>query len=126
MRHWVATHRQVAQRIQAAEGVQRITPSKGMPWSFSHSRCYTPCFACLDTLSHSLQCAQASKQAAEAATAAKGSYGNGIGEEWNAWLPVAWAIRELADAMDASGQPAPNAISQRPDGQWVVDAFPLG
>ena len=69
---------------------------------------------------------QVSKEAAEAATAAKGSYGTGIGEEWNAWLPVAWGIRELADAMDAGGQPAPNAISQRPDGQWVVDAFPLG
>lgn len=69
---------------------------------------------------------QVSKEAAEAATAAKGSYGTGIGEEWNAWLPVAWGIRELADAMDASGQPAPNAVTQRPDGQWVVDAFPLG
>lgn len=69
---------------------------------------------------------QVSKQAAEAATAAKGSYGGGIGEEWNAWLPVAWGIRELADAMNANGQPAPNAISQRPGGQWVVDAFPLG
>ena len=67
-----------------------------------------------------------SKEAAEAATAAKGSYGTGIGEEWNAWLPVAWGIRELADAMDAGGQPAPNAVTQRPDGQWVVDAFPLG
>ncbi len=70
--------------------------------------------------------AQVSKEAAEAATTAKGSYGGGIGEEWNAWLPVAWAIRELAYAMDASGQPAPNATYQRPDGQWVVDAFPLG
>ena len=69
---------------------------------------------------------QVSKEAAEAATAAKGSYGTGIGEEWNAWLPVAWGIRELAGAMDASGQPAPNAVTQRPDGQWVVDAFPLG
>ena len=100
--------------------------SKGMPWTFSRLCCCTSCFTFLDTLSHCLQWSQASKQAAEAATAAKGSYGNGIGEEWNAWLPVAWAIRELADAMDASGQPAPNAISQRPDGQWVVDAFPLG
>ena len=72
------------------------------------------------------QTPQVSKEAAEAATTAKGSYGGGIGEEWNAWLPVAWAIRELAYAMDASGQPAPNAITKRPDGQWVVDVFPLG
>ena len=69
---------------------------------------------------------QVSKEAAEAATTAKGSYGGGIGEEWNAWLPVAWALRELAYAMDANGQPAANSITQRPDGQWVVDVFPLG
>ncbi|BDA42382.1 hypothetical protein COCOBI_03-2690 [Coccomyxa sp. Obi] len=69
---------------------------------------------------------EVSKEAGEAATAAKGSYGTGIGEEWMAWLPVAWAIRELIEAMDAGGQPTPNAVRQRPDGQVVVDVFPLG
>lgn len=69
---------------------------------------------------------QVSKEAGEAATGAKGSYGTGIGEEWMAWLPVAWAIRELIEAMDAGGQPAPNSVRQRPDGQVVVDVFPLG
>ncbi len=69
---------------------------------------------------------QVSKEAAEAAEAAKGSYGFGIGEEWMAWLPVAWGLRDLADALDAGGVPPPNAATQRPDGQWVVDTFPLG
>ena len=69
---------------------------------------------------------QVSKDAGEAATAAKGSYGTGIGEEWMAWLPVAWAIRELIEAMDAGGQPSANSVRQRPDGQVVVDVFPLG
>ncbi len=69
---------------------------------------------------------QVSKAAGEAATAAKGSYGTGIGEEWMAWLPVAWGIRELIEAMAAGGQPAPNGVRQRADGQVVVDAFPLG
>lgn len=69
---------------------------------------------------------QVSKEAGEAATAAKGSYGTGIGEEWMAWLPVAWGIRELIEAMDAGGQPSPNGVRERPDGQLVVDVFPLG
>ncbi|KAK9835218.1 hypothetical protein WJX81_006473 [Elliptochloris bilobata] len=67
-----------------------------------------------------------SKEAAEAAEAAKGSYGFGIGEEWMCWLPVTWGLRDLAEALDAGGTPAPNAATQRPDGQWVVDTFPLG
>lgn len=69
---------------------------------------------------------QVSKEAGEAATAAKGSYGNGIGEEWMAWLPVAWAVRGLIQAMDAGGQPSFCGVRERPDGQLVVDAFPLG
>ena len=69
---------------------------------------------------------QVSKEGAEAAEAAKGSYGFGIGEEWLCWLPVTWGLRDLADALDAGGAPAPNAFTQRPDGQWVVDTFPLG
>lgn len=70
--------------------------------------------------------AQVSREAGEAATAAKGSYGTGIGEEWMAWLPVAWALREYVEAMEAGGQFKPNAVTTRPDGQLVVDAFPIG
>ena len=70
--------------------------------------------------------AQVSKEGAEAAEAAKGSYGFGIGEEWVSWLPVTWGLRDFADSLDAGGAPAPNAATQRPDGQWVVDTFPLG
>ncbi len=69
---------------------------------------------------------QVSKEAGAAATAAKGSYGCGIGEEWMAWLPVAWGLREFIEAMEAGGQPKPNAVIKRPDGQLVIDAFPLG
>lgn len=69
---------------------------------------------------------QVSKEAGEAATAAKGSYGLGCGEEWMAWLPIAWGIRELIEALEAGGQPAPNSVTERPDGQYVIDAFPLG
>jgi hypothetical protein len=43
-----------------------------------------------------------------------------------AWLPVAWGLREFIEAMEAGGQPKPNAVIKRPDGQLVIDAFPLG
>ena len=43
-----------------------------------------------------------------------------------AWLPVAWGIREFIEALEAGGQPKPNAVTKRPDGQLVVDAFPIG
>lgn len=35
-------------------------------------------------------------------------------------------MRELAEAMDAEGEPQPHAVYQRPNGQWVADVFPLG
>ena len=35
-------------------------------------------------------------------------------------------MRELAEAMDAEGQPQPHALYQRAGGQWVADVFPLG
>ena len=39
---------------------------------------------------------QASRPAAEAATAAKGSYGVGCGEEWMVWMAVIWALRVVS------------------------------
>ena len=74
----------------------------------------------------SLYAEQVSREAGAAAAAAKGSYGVGIGEEWMAWLPVAWGLREYIEAMEAGGQPRPAGVTERPDGQLVVDAFPMG
>lgn len=35
-------------------------------------------------------------------------------------------MRELAEAMDAEGQPQPHALYKLPNGQWAADVFPLG
>lgn len=42
------------------------------------------------------------------------------------WMVITQALRLLADAMDAEGQPKPHKIYRRPDGQLVADVFPLG
>ena len=73
-----------------------------------------------------LDACQVAREAAKAATEAKGAWGTGIGEEWNVWLPVAWALREYAEALEAGGQPSMPSVVARPDGQLVVDAFPKG
>ena len=41
-------------------------------------------------------------------------------------MVITQALRLLADAMDAEGQPKPHKIYRRPDGQLVADVFPLG
>ena len=69
---------------------------------------------------------QVSREAGAAAAAAKGTYGCGIGEEWMAGLPVAWGLREFIEALEAGGRPRPAGVTERADGQLVVDAFPLG
>ncbi len=40
------------------------------------------------------------------------------------WIPVVTAIREYVEALHANGQPAPQRLYARPDGQWVADVFP--
>ena len=40
---------------------------------------------------------QASRPAAQAAVAAKGSYGVGVGEEWMGWMAVIWALRMVRE-----------------------------
>lgn len=62
----------------------------------------------------------ASRAASDAAVRAKGSYGSGCGEEWMNFMPLVFGIKEYADAMDADGQPAPLAVKQRSDGQYVA------
>ena len=42
------------------------------------------------------------------------------------WMVVITEMRELAEAMDAEGEPQPQAVYKRPNGQWVADVFPLG
>ena len=41
-------------------------------------------------------------------------------------MPVVTLIRELAEAMEADGHPKPFGVKTRPDGQKVVDVWPLG
>lgn len=41
-------------------------------------------------------------------------------------MVITQALRLLADAMDAEGQPKPQKVYRRPDGQLVADVFPLG
>ena len=41
-------------------------------------------------------------------------------------MVIVQAMRLLADAMDAEGQPKPHELYKRPDGQLVADVFPLG
>ncbi len=69
---------------------------------------------------------QISKEAAEVAVKAKGSYGYGLGEEWMVWLVVVWILRHYAEALEANGEPRPNGVHRRKDGQYVVDTFALG
>ncbi|KAL4447993.1 hypothetical protein ABPG75_005212 [Micractinium tetrahymenae] len=65
-------------------------------------------------------------EAAAAGTAAKGSWGQGIGEELVVWVPVVTGLREYAEALEAGGAPRHGGLRARPSGQLVVDAFPLG
>ena len=69
---------------------------------------------------------QVSREAAQVATDAKGSWHNGIAEEWLSWVPIVTGLREYAEALEAGGQPPPHAVRSRPDGQLVADVLPLG
>ena len=42
------------------------------------------------------------------------------------WLPVVSSLRELAEALEAGGQPRTQGVRQTASGQSVVDVFPLG
>lgn len=42
------------------------------------------------------------------------------------WMPVIAGMRELAESLEAGGQRRPNSVTERDDGQLVVDVFPLG
>ena len=41
-------------------------------------------------------------------------------------MPILIALNELAQAMEAGGQPAVNGVRRRPDGQVLVDVWPRG
>lgn len=56
----------------------------------------------------------------------KGSYSTGRAEEMMIWMVIITEMRELAEAMDAEGQPQPHALYKLPNGQWAADVFPLG
>ena len=76
--------------------------------------------ACLTTTLTTYQ------EASEVACRAHGSYGSGTGEELLSWMPVVTGLREFAESLESGGQVRPHSIRTRPDGQLVVDAFPLG
>ncbi len=42
----------------------------------------------------------------------------------SSWVPVITGLREYAIACEANGQPKPNGMWKRENGQYVVDAFP--
>ena len=58
--------------------------------------------------------------------AAKGSYGNGLGEERTLLCAVVAAVREYAETLEAKAQPKPRKLYQRPDGQYVAEVVPQG
>lgn len=41
-------------------------------------------------------------------------------------MPIVSGLREFAEAMEAGGQPKPNSITTRADGQLVADVVPYG
>ena len=57
---------------------------------------------------------------------AKGSYGNGAGEERSLLITPIVGLREYAEALEAGGQPKPRRLHQRPDGQFVTEVLPQG
>lgn len=65
-------------------------------------------------------------EAVDETVSVKGAYSIGKAEELMVWMVVITEMRELAEAMDAEGEPQPQAVYQRPNGQWVADVFPLG
>jgi acyl-CoA reductase-like NAD-dependent aldehyde dehydrogenase len=70
---------------------------------------------------------EVAEEAATAATAHKGSFGGGIGEELLSFVPIVSALREYAEALEAGGAGTPHRVYQRPgNGQWVADVFPVG
>ncbi len=69
---------------------------------------------------------QVYKEAAAANVAVKGTYGTGLGEEMMIWIPVISCIRGYAEALESNCQPKHGPVRKRKNGQYVVDAFPLG
>ena len=57
---------------------------------------------------------------------AKGSYGNGLGEERTLLITPVVALREYAEALESGGQPKPRKLYQRSNGQYVAEVLPQG
>ena len=69
---------------------------------------------------------QATEDAAALMVKAKGSYGNGLGEERTLLITPIVGLREYAESLEAGGQPKPRRLHQRPDGQYVAEVLPQG
>lgn len=57
---------------------------------------------------------------------AKGSYGNGLGEERSLLITPCVGLREYAETLEAGGQPPPQKLYQRSDGRHVAQVIPQG
>lgn len=69
---------------------------------------------------------QATEDAAALMVKAKGSYGNGLGEERTLLITPIVGLREYAESLEDGGQPKPRRLHQRPDGQYVAEVLPQG
>ncbi|KAK9787722.1 hypothetical protein WJX73_000861 [Symbiochloris irregularis] len=68
--------------------------------------------------------AKASAKACQAAEAAKGSYGTGLGEECLLWVSIVMGLRQYAESLEAGLRPLPTRKRTRGNGQVVVEVFP--
>lgn len=64
---------------------------------------------------------------ASLSTKHKGTYGQGIGEEYLGVIPVASYLLEMSESLESDGYTKPYKIRASPDQtQWIVDVFPTG
>lgn len=69
---------------------------------------------------------QATEEAAALMVKAKGSYGNGVGEERSLLITPVVGLREYAESLESNGQLKPRRLYQRQSGQYVAEVLPQG
>ena len=57
---------------------------------------------------------------------AKGSYGNGVGEERSLLITPVVALREYAETLECGAQPKARKLYQRASGQYAAEVLPQG
>lgn len=67
------------------------------------------------------------EELASLSTEHKGTYGQGIGEEYLGVIPIASYLLEVSESLESDGYMKPYKIRASPDQtQWIVDVFPTG